>query len=278
MASGGSSSQTQTSTSRPPAYSAAGFRKAAEDALALYNSGQGNQVYQGDRVADLSGQSNNAINGLNDVANQYRNNSYLNGIINNPTSSSQNLSGIADKNFIGNNPYFKENLQNTLNDVANSVNSQFSGAGRYGSGAHSGVLANKLGEVAANQFSQQYNRDVANNLAANQQIDQANMNQLAGANSYYNGQSAADLNLLQGGKYLDQNNQAKLTAEQEKWQEAVDNPHNRILRLLSELQAASNGYGTTTTVGESKQKGGFLQSLGGILGGLSGLGGSIFRG
>ncbi len=103
-----------------------------------------------------------------------------------PTSAQTNLQGMANGSYLRNgNPYFNSALQGQLDQTANQVQSQFSGAGRYGSGANTGVLTNSLGNIRSGALSNQFNQDTQNMLAANTQIDQARQgmagNQLAAA-------------------------------------------------------------------------------------------------
>lgn len=50
--------------------------------------------------------------------------------------------------FMNANPYLEEVIGRGNRSIADSVNSEFSGAGRYGSGAHTGTLADR---IAANE-------------------------------------------------------------------------------------------------------------------------------
>lgn len=273
----GSSQQTtqnSTSTSAPPSWAKPLYTQGAADALNLYNSGQGGNVYQGQRVADLSGQTQSAASGLQDVANNY-NNSYLNGLATNPTSSSSNLSNMANGSMIGNNTAFTQGLQNTLNNAATTINSQMSGAGRYGSGAHTGVMSNTLGQAATSAYANQYNQDVQNMMNANNQIDSANQSQLAGANNYYQGQSGAQKNALIGGQILDANAQSKLDAEREKWEDTDNQGWDRLGLLQSAANGFSGNYGTTSSVGTARKSSGsgIGQSIAGGLGSVLGLSG-----
>lgn len=52
-------------------------------------------------------------------------------------------------------------LGQTRRDVTNDVNSQFSMAGRYGSGAHTDILSRNLAEAQNNVLADQYNRERA---------------------------------------------------------------------------------------------------------------------
>ena len=62
------------------------------------------------------------------------------------------------------NPYWEQALNNQLDRTDDQVNAQFSAAGRYGSGAHTGVLADRIGEARTNAMAQQYNQDIQNQM------------------------------------------------------------------------------------------------------------------
>jgi hypothetical protein len=56
-----------------------------------------------------------------------------------------------------NNPYLQNIINSTNQDVTNGVNSQFSLGGRYGSGAHTGVLSKELADADNQLRYQDYN-------------------------------------------------------------------------------------------------------------------------
>lgn len=274
---GSKSEQQKTETSAPPEWAAPLFKTGAKDAMNLYNSGQGGNVYQGERVADLSDTTKNAINGLQNTVGNYGN-SYLQGLASGPNVSAKNLANMAAGKMVGGNASFNQALQNTLDNTANTINSQMSGAGRYGSGAHSGVMSRQLGQTATGALSNQYNQDVQNMMNANQMIDSANNNQLAAASNYYQGQGNALLNALKGSTLLDQNSQQKLDAARQKWGEEDNRGWNRLAMLLGAAQGAAGNYGTTSAKQTAKQSGNPLQSIGkGISAGLGLFGKSDIR-
>ena len=274
---GSKSEQQKTETSAPPSWAAPLFTTGAKDAMNLYNSGQGGNVYQGERVADLSDTTKNAINGLQNTAANYGN-SYLQGLASGPNVSAKNLANMAAGRMVGGNASFNQALQNTLDNTATTINSQMSGAGRYGSGAHSGVMSRQLGQTATGALSNQYNQDVQNMMNANQMIDSANNNQLAAASNYYQGQSNALLNALKGSTLLDQNSQQKLDAARQKWGEEDNRGWNRLAMLLGAAQGAAGNYGTTSAKQTAKQSDNSLQSIGkGISAGLGLFGKSDIR-
>lgn len=58
-----------------------------------------------------------------------------------------------------NNPYLESIFDRMNRDVTDQVNSQFSQAGRYGSGAHTDVLSRNLAENQGAIYADQYNRE-----------------------------------------------------------------------------------------------------------------------
>jgi len=255
--------QRQTQTSAPPPWAVPLYAQGAADAYELYRSGRGGNVYQGARVADLSDESAQAIAGLARTATRFNDPDLLRRI-QSPTQAAQNLTALAAGEGVGQNRAFDAALQNELDNTASLVNSRLSGAGRYGSGAHSGALANALGNVATRARADQYNRDVDTMLAANAQIDRANQSQLGLANNFLNSQSDAYRASLAGGQVRDANIQNQLDASRERWLEN----DNREWERLGRLQAAAGGlagdYGTRSNMNQttSRRSPGLAETLG----------------
>lgn len=224
---GGQTSTTKTEN-KPPAWSQPLFEKSATEATNIYNSGKGGNVYQGDTTAGLGAMTQSGLGGIQSAVNSLPGQS----------SSGTNLLDMASgKNLKEGNPYFNEALQGQLNQTADQVQSQFSGSGRYGSGANTGVLTQQLGNIRANALSDQFNRDSQNMLTANGQIDSANsnlfQNKLTGAQS-----------VVDAGKLQDAAKQADLDAALAKFQ-ATDNKDWTRLGLLQAAASGSAGnYGT----------------------------------
>ncbi|EJF88017.1 tail fiber domain-containing protein [Bartonella rattimassiliensis] len=237
--------QTITQTNAPPTWAADILKQASTDALRLYNEEIGGNVYQGERIAGLSDMTKNALAGLQQAAELY-NNPLITQWLNTPTNSATNLSAMAKGNWVGSNSKFNAALQNALNKTSDAINQFMSGAGRYGSGAHSGVLADTLGALATNAAAQQYNQDISNMIKANQIIDHSQQDQVNAANSYYQGQSNAQSNALKGGMVQDINHQNVLDAERQKWAEKDNQKWNQLERLLQVGTQAAGNYGTTS--------------------------------
>ena len=63
-------------------------------------------------------------------------------------------------------PYLDATINSAMNDATRGVNSQFSSAGRFGSGAHADTLANRLGTIATGARMGDYNQQQQNQLGA----------------------------------------------------------------------------------------------------------------
>jgi hypothetical protein len=200
-----------TQENKPPAWAQPLFSTSATDAMNLYKSGTGGNTYTGSTVAPLSGTTMSGVNqlanagqawdtsgtrplyqglGASAVSNPATNRLFnaandaggvggqFSDIYNRaggPSSAQSNLSGYASGQYLdpANNPYFSKALQNQLDNTASTVQSQFAGLGRYGSGADTGELTRQLGQLSTSAMSDQFNREQQNQFAANQQIDAA---------------------------------------------------------------------------------------------------------
>lgn len=74
------------------------------------------------------------------------------------TGLGQMQSTAAGANLAGN-PYLTQMLDYANQNTANRVNQQFSGAGRYGSGAHTGSLAREIGAQTTQALMNNYNTE-----------------------------------------------------------------------------------------------------------------------
>lgn len=70
--------------------------------------------------------------------------------------------------YMNSNPYLDAMYNQGAKKVSDSVNSNFSAAGRYGSGAHQGVLGETLGNMATDIYGSNYRTERQNQLNAAQ--------------------------------------------------------------------------------------------------------------
>lgn len=241
-----SSPKTTTTEAKPPKWATPLFEQSAKEAQGLYNSGKGGNVYQGDTTAGLGSTTMGGINGLTQtVAGMPK-----------TTSSGTNLLDMASGAYLkSGNPYFNDALKGQLDSTANQVQSSFSGAGRYGSGANTGVLTQQLGNIRASAMSDQYNRDTSNMLTANGQIDQANSN-------LFQNQLSGNQAVIGAGKLKDAAQQAELDAKLQKFQATDNKDWTRLGLLQSAASGSAGNYGTNTQT----QKGGnnLLSAIGSV--------------
>lgn len=286
-----------TSESKPPEWSEPLFKQSAAEASKLYDSGSGANPYLGSTVADMSDTS---LQGINQLAQAGANwdtagsRPLFQGIgagaggiydaASGPSYSESNLADYASGKYLdpATNPYFEPALQGQLDKTADQIQSVFSGAGRYGSGANTGVLTNELGNLRTNAFADQFNRNVASQFTANQLMDagrnanfgtqlsalgagQTAANSIAGLDqqNFQNRLSGADAT-VKAGNMLDTFNQAKLTDEVNLYNQ-LDNADWTRLGLLQAAAAGSSGnYGTQ--VATSRQPVNPFGAIGSLLG------------
>lgn len=229
---------------KPPAWSKPLFEQSASEAQKIYDSGAGGGVYQGQTVAGLGNTTQSGIAGVQGAANAYNDPAYQSAL-KGPTSSSQNLQGMASGEYLkSGNPYFEDALRGQLEKTAAQTQSQFSGSGRYGSGANTDVLTNQLGNIRSTALSDQFNRDSQNMLAANGQIDTSNQNQLGLQGNALAGNLAAQQGVIGAGQLQDQNKQAGLQADYAKWMAEDMQDWTRLGLLQSAAAGSAGNYGT----------------------------------
>jgi len=275
---GTSTSSTQTNS--PPAWAEPLFKQSATEAGNLYNSGSGGNTYTGPTVANLSGTT---MSGVNSLAQAGANTNTagtrplfegLGAAATAPSYAEQNLSGLASGQ---DNPYFEQALSGQLGKTADQVQSQFSGAGRYGSGANTGVLTNELGNIRSGALSNQWNQNIQNQLAATGQMDaakQAGIGQGLQATNALSGQDQQQFQnaltgagaTLQAGGLLDTQAQKQLSDQVSNWY-ASDNQDWTRLGLLQQAAAGSAGdYGTQSGHSSSSNPMAALGAVGSMFG------------
>lgn len=227
---GKSTKSTQSTENKPPEWATPLFKQSASEAQKIYDSGKGGNVYQGQTVAGLGNTTQQGIKGISGTV------SGLPG----STSAQNNLTDYASGKYLAEgNPYYKERLNNEINDSNSLIQSQFSGSGRYGSGANTGVLAKNTNNMLLQGLENDYNRQQANQLAATSQIDAANSN-------LFQNQLAGNQAQIGAGQLQDQNKQAQLTADFTKWQSQDMKPWTRLGLLQSAAAGSAGNYGTNT--------------------------------
>lgn len=279
------SSTSSSQTSSPPAWAQPLFTQSAKEATNLYNSGAGGNTYSGPTVSNLSGTT---MSGVNQLATAGANTNtagtrpLLQGIgaaSTAPSYAEQNLGDMANGSYLkSGNPYFNDALKGQLDQTANQVQSQFSGAGRYGSGANTGVLTNSLGNIRSSALSDQFNRDSQNMLTANGQLDASRNAGLDRALQSTNAMGAQDQQqfqnaltgagaTLQAGGLLDNQAQKQLTDQVNQFYAQDNQDWTRLGMLQQAAAGAAGNYGTQQGKSSSSNPLGALGAIGGLFGG-----------
>lgn len=237
MGSGGGGQSTTVTKADPWAgqqpYLTYGFNQAQN----IYQN-QSPQYYQGQTVADLSQNTQSAIDMQ---AQRAMSGSPL------TQSGSGLVQGMLQGDYLNSNPYldanFKagaENISKSYYDAINNVNSNSAGAGRYGSGMQdfqtgraNETLADSLGDLYTQTYYNNYNTERSNQNAA-----------LSSALNYAN-QDYTDLSkLAEAGATQDTYQQALTDADVNKWNYEQNMPMNWLSQYMGLIQG---NYGSSTS-------------------------------
>ncbi len=276
-----SSTTKSTQESKPPAWAQPLFEQSAKEAGNLYASGSGGNTYTGSTVSPLS---DTTLSGANQLATAGANTNTagtrplfegLGAAATGPSYAEQNLSGLASGQ---DNPYFEQALSGQLGKTASQVQSQFSGAGRYGSGANVGALTNELGNIRSSALSNQWNQNIQNQLAATGQMDSAKQAGIGQGLQATNAMSNQDQQqfqnaltgagaTLQAGGLLDTQAQKQLTDQVNQWYAQDNQDWNRLGLLQSAAAGAAGQYGTQSGQSSTSNPMGALGAVGSLFGG-----------
>jgi len=153
---GGGGGQSQTQTVEPYSAQQPYLDRGFERAEDLYNS-QFQQFYPGQTFAPfapeqayaLTAQTNRALNGSPLVG-----------------KSQQQIDSTLSGDYLGANPYLDQEFSRVEDKINSSINSNFSKAGRYGSGLHKSEIADKIGQAAGQFYGDNYRNERTNQLRA----------------------------------------------------------------------------------------------------------------
>ncbi len=95
-----------------------------------------------------------AAQGLGGLVDAY--NTTPNGVAPVTAAGNEYLQDVIGGDYLNSNPYIDAMFNRAAGQVSAGVNSQFSKAGRYGSGAHTGVLSESLGNLATDIYGKNY--------------------------------------------------------------------------------------------------------------------------
>ena len=222
---GGDSGGTSTTTQEIPVELKPLATDYTNRAMALANTDW--QGYGGQRYADLNQAQNMGLGMTMDRA---------------LTGSQTNANAEAGLNqFIqgGNtNPYLDSMYDQAAGKVSNSVNTNFSQAGRYGSGAHTTALTEGLGDMATNMYGNAYGQDQANRMQA------IGMAPQFGDMAYKDASQ-----MLNAGQIMQDQSQNNLDFGYQQYQDQQNDPYKK-------LSAEAGVFGTNLGASSSTQSSG----------------------
>lgn len=211
-----------------------------------------------------------------------------------PGAVEQNLAGTARGDFLNGSPFLDDIITRSNRAIGDRTDAMFSAGGRFGSGAHQGVLADSIGANTANILNQNFQSERDRQLQAASAIgneQQGRMGQQLGAaggltqsqlgaagledRGFQNmlGMISAlptiqnnkvfDANQqMQVGGMIDQEAQARLTDAINQWQRADMEPWARLGGLISGATGAAGNFGTQTGTAQTTTPFNPLQGLG----------------
>ncbi|WP_375695230.1 autotransporter outer membrane beta-barrel domain-containing protein [Bartonella sp. AC90GZZY] len=165
-------------------------------------------------ASGLSPEERYALEEIIKLPQQYR---HAIDLINTPTQAEKNLEKIASGATMEDNSHFNQALQNSMDDVRDRINSTFAGAGGYGSGAHTKVLAREMDNIRAQAMANKRHKDMQIMMQANVQLDQLRQNRLIKAENLLRGYNKAVSDAAKAAKILDADNQRRINAARQQW-------------------------------------------------------------
>lgn len=238
----GSSKTTTSSNSEPWKAAQPALQQGIGAAQNLYNSGVGAQVYNDSTVVPWSNNTMTGMDKTKDAALANLNGNglsgQLQGVINNGGYNAGQLEALNNTRQVANGAFnINEDpgFRQVIDQATNSVNSNASAAGRYGSGTNQQLLGSTIGDLGARQFQNwQTRKDAANSNLFN--MGQTGFGQLGQA---YSGMQAPAQDLMKVGGMDDDyatrvmNDRLRVFNEQQ----------NKPWENLSRLQAIASGAG-----------------------------------
>lgn len=155
------SSVTTTTSAEPSEFIKPYYTQAINSAQELYENPNAPSFFPNNTYVDFAPETNTALQLASARA-----------IQGNPLlgSSQQEINKILSGDYLDptSNPYAQSVYNQMAGDVTSQVNSQFTNAGRFGSGANQEILARSLGELGNKFYGDQYNQERANMVNATQ--------------------------------------------------------------------------------------------------------------
>lgn len=277
---GGGGPQTTTQKNEPWEAAQPALRRTIEEGERLYNSDIGFKPWEGPTLAELDPRTTAALNETGNIASGIggllgrTNYGFANNLVaNNGITGDQRMAmgGLLDtasgKYLDQPNPYLQKMLDANSDNVANRVSAGASSMGRYGSGAHTGVLTKGLTNATLPVLSQNYENERQRQIAASGQAaglfgqgaDRALQTASMGSeltDALYD--PSRRIGAI--GDFYGARSQAELDAQRAKYEQEQARPW----RMLGQLQNVAQGIGGMggTQMATAPGKSGFTDVLG----------------
>lgn len=229
----------------------------AESQKLYDNGGLAPDYYSGNTIANQSDwtqqanqmQADRALNG--DASISTSKGSMDNIVSGNALASNTGLNALVQMTTAVN-PYSTALLGDAVGQATAQIDSGFSGAGRYGSGAHENARADAVADLTSNFYSNAYDRQMDAASQAGNLYNAGIDTQISGADMALNlaNQKYKDAEMLsQAGANLDAFNQAQIDANIDRW----NYDQQKALTALSNYNQLIQGTygGTSTSTGKS---------------------------
>lgn len=252
--------------------------------------------YNGPLQGDISSQTQQGLSGVMDVANtqggilgqtglNYADNLIKgNGLSDEMRGQLNPLIDIANgKDLERVNPYLQTQIDAMNQQIMDKVNGAMSANGRYGSGAHTGVLGNQIGLADANILSTNFENSLNRQMQANQSLaDIYGQGLNRAGNMALNGQQITDqiydpfTRMAGVGDYYDQRSQNLVDATRQNQQQNAMTPWDQLSRFAGIVTGSAPYTGQSTTQTGTTTRPSALQSTLGAAGTIGGLLGKLF--
>lgn len=126
--------------------------------------------------------------------------------------ANKTLMDTASGGSLAGNPFLNDMLKTSTGRAADAVNAQFSGAGRFGSSSHAGVLADRLGGIETGARFENYNNERQRQMAAAGALQEGGYRSAGFAGQMDQNNAAQNQMMLQAGAMRDQMANAERTA------------------------------------------------------------------
>lgn len=267
--SGGSKTTTQTTNNAPWSGAQPALSGSIGEALRLYSSGVGSAPYTGSTVVPWDSKTTQGMNSITNTANANIGGNglsgQLQGVINNGGYNSAQLDALGNTKNLANSswsvsPELQKILDQTNSDANTNVSLANSSAGRYGSGAGNGAIADAVSKNTNNLLYSDLNNFNTRRDAANSNLFNMGQTGFGNLGTAYNGLKAPASDLMQVGAMNEDLATRQLNDQLRIFNEYQNKPWENLSRLNA-IASGAGQLGSSSTTSQPGQNP-FLTALG----------------